>query len=76
MKVELVPYWRSLWRAASVQLLAFGAVVPELMQLMADHSDLIPWFGDETKSAIRLVCMVLALILRPVKQPSVSGGAQ
>jgi len=73
MKIELVPNWRKLWRAASVQLLAFGAVIPELLQMLADHSDLIPWFDGETKSGIRLACLLAALLLRPVKQPSVSG---
>lgn len=72
MKIELVPNWRSLWKAASVQLLAIGALLPEILQLVADHSALLPGLDDSDKNAIRLVCMVLALVLRPVKQPSVS----
>ncbi len=73
MKVELVSNWRKLHRAASVQILAFGAVMPELLQLVADHSGLIPWLSEELKSGVRLVCMVLTLLLRPVKQSVVSG---
>jgi hypothetical protein len=73
MKLRLVDNWRNLWKAASVQVLALGAVLPELLQLLADNSDLMVWFDDGYKSGIRLTCMVAALLLRPVKQTAVSG---
>lgn len=72
MKIELVPNWRSLWKAASVQLLALGAVLPELLQLVADNTSLLA-LDEGDKNTIRLVCMILALLLRPVRQESVSG---
>lgn len=74
--MRLVDNWRHLWKAASVQVIALGAVLPELLQLIADHSDLLVWFDDGYKSAIRLGCMVLALVLRPIRQESVSGGGK
>ena len=75
MRIRLVENWRNLWKAASVQVLALGALLPEVLQLIADHSDLMVWFDDGYKSGIRLACMVAALLLRPVKQATVSGGA-
>lgn len=75
MKITLVDNWRNLWKAASIQVLALGAVLPEVLQLVADNSSLIPWLDDGYKSGIRLACMVLAMVLRPVKQAAVSGGA-
>lgn len=73
MKIELVENWRALWKATSVQVLALGAVLPEILQLIADNSESLPWLNDGYKSGIRLVCMILAIVLRPVKQASVSG---
>lgn len=73
MKIELVPNWRGLWKAASVQVIALGAVLPEALQLISDNVSTLPWFDDGVKSGIRLACMVLALLLRPVHQSSVSG---
>jgi len=75
MKIRLVENWRNLWKAASVQVLALGALLPEVLQLISDHSDLLVWFDDGYKSGIRLGCMVAALLLRPVKQAAVSGNA-
>lgn len=72
MKITLVENWRHLWKAASIQILALGAVLPEVLQLVADNSSLIPWLDDGYKSAIRLVCMVLAILFRPVRQASVN----
>ena len=74
MKITLVDNWRNLWKAASIQVLALGAVLPEVLQLVADNSSLIPWLDDGYKSGIQLACMVLAMVLRPVKQAAVSGG--
>jgi hypothetical protein len=73
MNLELVHNWRNLWRAASVQVIALGAVLPELLQLISDNTDLLPLLDDGHKSGIRLACMILALLLRPVKQQAVSG---
>lgn len=72
MKIELVPNWRHLWKAASIQILALGAVLPEILQLIADNTALIPWLDDGYKSGIRLACMVLAIVCRPVRQASVN----
>lgn len=68
MKVRLVPNARKLWRAWSVQMAAVGAVLPELMQLVADNSDALPWFDQGDKDALRLGCLVLIPVLRAVQQ--------
>lgn len=72
-KITLVANWRRLWRAASLQILALGAVLPELLQAIADNTDLLPWLDDGYKSGIRLAAIVAAIVLRPIKQQAVSG---
>jgi len=73
MKIELVPNWRKLWRSWSLRFAALGAALPELLQLVADNTDSLAWFDDGYKSGIRLACLVLVIVLRPVKQEAVSG---
>ena len=73
MKFELVPNWRRLWRSWSLRFAALGATLPEVLQFLADNTDSLPWFDDGYKSAIRLVCLVMVIVLRPVKQEAVSG---
>ena len=73
MHIELIPHWKSLWRAASVQLIALGVLLPEILQLIQTNLDTLPWLDDGYKSGIRLACMILALVMRPVKQVAVSG---
>ena len=57
-------FWRSWsWIAASI-----GLVLPELLSLVASNSDLIPYLDAEVTDAIRLVCLALVVILRPIPQ--------
>jgi len=72
-KPQLVSNWKSLWKAASVQILALGAVLPEVLQVLADNTNLLPWLDDGYKSGIRLAAILVAVLVRPIKQPSVSG---
>ncbi|MGJ7613942.1 MULTISPECIES: hypothetical protein [unclassified Variovorax] len=44
--------------------------MPDLLQVIADNTALIPWFDDGYKSGLRLACLVLIILLRPVKQES------
>lgn len=71
-KPELVPNWKKLYKAYSLQILAVGALLPELLQALADHTDLMPWLDDGYKSSIRLAAIVAAVLARAIKQPSVS----
>jgi len=72
-KPQLVPNWKSLWKAASVQILALGALLPEVLQVVANNTDLLPWLDDGYKSGIRLAAIIAAVLVRPIKQTSVSG---
>jgi len=76
MKFALVPNWRNLWKSWSLRFAALGAAVPELLQLMADNSDSLPWLNDGYKSGIRLGFLILVILARPVKQVAVSGPAE
>jgi len=73
MKIELVPNWRKLWKSWSLRFAALGATLPEVLQLIADNTGSLTWFDEGYKSGIRLVCLVLVIVLRPVKQEAVSG---
>ena len=68
MTIKLIDGWRSLWRAWTVQLAALGIALPELLQLVADNTDLLMGFDAGYKSLIRLACLVGVVLLRPVKQ--------
>jgi hypothetical protein len=60
------------WRSWSWLVASFGVVLPELLQVVADNSDLIPLIDTETKSAIRLVALLLVVLLRPIAQRSMA----
>lgn len=68
--MNLVPEWKSLWRSWSMGIAAVGAVLPSIAELIADHTELIPHVDDATKNGIRLVCLILVIVLRPIKQES------
>ena len=68
MKINLIDGWRSIWRAWSIQLAALGIALPELLQLLADNTDLLSGFDAGYKSLIRFACLVGVVLLRPVKQ--------
>lgn len=61
-------FWKSWsWIAASI-----GVLLPEVLQILADHSSLIPFIDAEYKDAIRLVALVLVVMLRPIPQKSLT----
>lgn len=68
--MKLVENWKALWKAWTVQLAAAGILLPDLLQVIADNSSLLPWFDDGMKSGLRLACLILIVLLRPLKQES------
>lgn len=74
--MKLVTNWRHLWKAWSLWALSLGALLPELLQVLADHSDLIPYLDDGYKSGIRLGCILLAIVLKPIHQPGMHSDEQ
>ena len=73
LKSRLLPNWRSLWKAWSMQLAAIGVVLPELLELVAANADSLSWLDEGVKNTIRLVCLMGVVLLRPIKQESVRG---
>ena len=71
LKSKLLPNWRSLWKAWSMQLAAVGVVLPELLELVATNADSLSWLDEGVKNTIRLVCLMGVVLLRPIKQESV-----
>ena len=70
--MKLVAEWKKLWKAWTIQLAALGIVLPDLLQVLADNSSLMPWFDDGTKSALRLACLILIVVLRPIQQKALT----
>lgn len=70
MKLELVENWRKLYKSWSMWFATLGIALPELLQMIADNSDLLVWLDGGWKSIIRLTCLVLVVLSRPVKQAS------
>lgn len=55
------------WIAASV-----GVVLPEIIQVISDNSALITYLDPDTTNLIRLGCLILVIVLRPIKQKSLN----
>jgi len=71
--MSLVDDWKKLWKSWSVLAATLGAVLPSLLQVIADNTSLMPWLDDGYKSGIRLACLVLVIVLRPIRQKALSG---
>jgi hypothetical protein len=76
MNIELVEGWVRLWRSFTVQLAAAGILLPDVLQVIADNSDLMPWLDGGVKSGIRLACLIAIVVMRPVKQASLAKDEQ
>lgn len=69
MNITLIDNWRKLIHSWSLWAASLGLALPELLQLVADNTDLLAGFDAGYKSLIRLACLVLVIVLRPIKQP-------
>jgi len=70
--MKLVENWRKLWKSWTVMLATAGIFVPDVLQIIAENIDGIPLIDTGHKSLIRLACLILIVLLRPVKQESLT----
>ncbi len=70
--MTLVSNWPALWKSYTVLAAFAGLALPEVLQFVADHTELFGWMDDDYKMAMRMACLVLIPILRAIKQPSLS----
>lgn len=70
--MKLVENWKTLWKSFSVQLAFLGALLPEILQVVADNSMYLSWLDADAKNIIRFTALMLIPFARVVKQPSVS----
>lgn len=68
--MKLVENWRKLWKSWTVLLASAGIFLPDILQIVAENIDGIPLVDAGHKSLIRLACLILIVLLRPVKQES------
>jgi hypothetical protein len=65
-------WWSVMWRAWSMRVAALGLVLPEVLQFIADNTDMLTSLDAGYKSIIRMVALVLVILLRPLRQQSLS----
>lgn len=70
--MKLVDNWRKLWKSWTVLLASAGIFLPDVLQIVAENIDGIPLIDAGHKSLIRLACLILIVLLRPVKQESLT----
>lgn len=68
----LVENWKTLWKAWSMWFATAGLALPEILQFVADNTDLLTGLDSGHKSLIRMACLVGVILCRPIKQPAVS----
>jgi len=68
----IVDNWRTLWKSLVMWAAGVGLVLPEILQLIADQTQAMSGLDADTKNWIRIVCLVLVIVFRPIKQPSIS----
>lgn len=85
-KPQLVENWKTLWKSLVMWAAGLGVLLPEfptilmwiaqqtdLLQFIADQAGSFPEFDEPTKKWIRIVCLGLVILVRPIKQSSISG---
>ncbi len=71
--MNLLPNWKSILKTSyTVQAAVAGLALPEVLQLVADHTDFIPWLDDDYKQAIRMVSLALIPFVRVIQQPKLA----
>jgi hypothetical protein len=70
--MKLVENWKKLWKSWTVMLATAGIFVPDVLQIIAENIDGIPLIDTGHKSLIRLTCLIAIVLLRPVKQESLT----
>jgi hypothetical protein len=68
--MKLVDNWRKLWKSWTVMLATAGIFIPDILQIVAENIEGIPLIDAGHKSLIRLACLILIVLLRPVQQKS------
>ena len=70
--MKLVENWKKLWKSWTMMLATAGIFLPDILQIVAENIDGIPMIDTGHKSLIRLACLILIVLLRPVKQESLT----
>lgn len=71
-KPQLIDNWKALWKSLVMWAASMGLVLPEILQFIADQSETFTDFDASTKNWIRVVCLALVIVFRPIKQPSMT----
>lgn len=70
--MKLVENWKKLWKSWTVMLATAGIFIPDILQILAENIEGIPLIDAGHKSLIRLACLIAIVLLRPVKQESLT----
>lgn len=71
--MTLVENWKAvLLQSWSVRFAGLGVVLPEILQFIADNTEMLTSLDAGHKSLIRMACLVGVILCRPIKQAAVS----
>jgi hypothetical protein len=71
-KPQLVDNWKTLWKSLVMWSAGVGLVLPEILQLITDQTQAMASLDADTKNWIRIVCLALVIVFRPIKQTSMT----
>lgn len=56
------------WRAWSLRIAALGLAIPEILQIVADNTELLVFLPPDWRGYIYILALLGAVIARPIKQ--------
>ena len=68
MNITLIDNWQKIFKRWSFWLATASAALPEIMQFIAQNTDLIPWIDADTKGLLRLALTIAAIMAMPIRQ--------
>ncbi|MDO9100516.1 MAG: hypothetical protein Q7V53_07270 [Caldisericota bacterium] len=65
--MTLVENW---WKAWSIRIAAAGLALPEILQVIANNSELLVFLPPDWRGYIYMAALIGAILVRPIKQKS------
>ncbi len=65
--MKLVDKW---WKAWSLRIAALGLALPEILQVVANNTELLVFLPPDWRGYIYMIALVGSIVARPIKQKS------
>lgn len=63
--MKLVEKW---WKSWSLRIAALGLAIPEILQVVANNTELLVFLPPQWQGYIYVIALIGAIIARPIKQ--------